>query len=485
MKRKQKQNKKNEMKRKQKQNKKKWKETQVENNGEKWTTNKTMKKNNNKKHNKKQNNDFFLKKRITIFWKNNKREKCFFEKNKKQKQSENQSKEKGKEASEFFSPGDGSKKCFLSEMLQEIVQQLRPTKMKKNKEKLNPEPLRSHSTLQAFYLLLSLIRTVYSRQLCRYVQRAWTCHSWQHVWVTILLLSRRLHLLMQDSRVKRGRKHVCQLKAFKIQSVESSHRGSCTTTALSWKTKASALFVILARRWALKVCLPSAAFSQSSRSFVLLVALALIFAFALPLLCSLLSWSNHPEPQRSHSALQASYLSLQSWRRAILSAFLRSSRDVMQARCLSICSKTIRLSLLTTQFRHSRSGESTRLARTLPSLLRRPPVKSNLISPSMSPADLLPSFGSHLDTNECQALWQETVVVHGFASSPLYESVDSQSCSCSSMTPCPPTVVAAVAAVAAAAHSSWGLKKQRAVGEIPANSERVSEWMSDLKVDSM
>ena len=39
------------------------------------------------------------------------------------------------------------------------------------------------------------------------------------------LLSRRLHPLMQDSRVKRRRKHVCQLKAFKLQSVEP------TTTA--------------------------------------------------------------------------------------------------------------------------------------------------------------------------------------------------------------------------------------------------------------
>ena len=36
------------------------------------------------------------------------------------------------------------------------------------------------------------------------------------------LLSRRLHLLMQDSRVKRGRKHVCQLKAFKLQSLEAT-----------------------------------------------------------------------------------------------------------------------------------------------------------------------------------------------------------------------------------------------------------------------
>ena len=43
------------------------------------------------------------------------------------------------------------------------------------------------------------------QQLCKIVQRAWTCHGWQLVWISTLFLSRRLHLLMQDSRVKRGR----------------------------------------------------------------------------------------------------------------------------------------------------------------------------------------------------------------------------------------------------------------------------------------
>ena len=48
------------------------------------------------------------------------------------------------------------------------------------------------------------IKTVYWRQPCRYVQRAWPCHCWQHVWISTLLLSRRLHHLMHDSRAKRG-----------------------------------------------------------------------------------------------------------------------------------------------------------------------------------------------------------------------------------------------------------------------------------------
>ena len=54
---------------------------------------------------------------------------------------------------------------------------------------------------------------------------------------------------MQDSRIKRVRKNVCQLKAFRFQSVEA------TTTAhvpsQPGPGKASALSVILARRWAL------------------------------------------------------------------------------------------------------------------------------------------------------------------------------------------------------------------------------------------
>ena len=54
-------------------------------------------------------------------------------------------------------------------------------------------------------------------------------------------LSGRLHLLMQDSRAKRGRKHVCQLKAFKLAH-DPSQPGP---------EKASAFPVILARLWAL------------------------------------------------------------------------------------------------------------------------------------------------------------------------------------------------------------------------------------------
>ena len=35
---------------------------------------------------------------------------------------------------------------------------------------------------------------MYWKQLCNYVQRAWSYHCWQHVWIWTLLLSRKLHL---------------------------------------------------------------------------------------------------------------------------------------------------------------------------------------------------------------------------------------------------------------------------------------------------
>ena len=42
----------------------------------------------------------------------------------------------------------------------------------------------------------------------------------------------QLHILMQDSRVQRGRKHVCQLKAFKLPSVEATTRLSVFVSGL-------------------------------------------------------------------------------------------------------------------------------------------------------------------------------------------------------------------------------------------------------------
>ena len=54
---------------------------------------------------------------------------------------------------------------------------------------------------------------------------------------------------MQDPRVKRGRKHVCQLKEFKLQSVEAT--AMARVQAQHGPEKSSALSVILARHWAL------------------------------------------------------------------------------------------------------------------------------------------------------------------------------------------------------------------------------------------
>ena len=85
---------------------------------------------------------------------------------------------------------------------------------------------------------------------------------------------------MQDSRVKRGSKHVCQLNAFKLQSVEA------TTTARvpsqPGPEKASALSVILARQWALDWALK--VIRQIGRS----VSIHEISYCLLLLLCSLL-----------------------------------------------------------------------------------------------------------------------------------------------------------------------------------------------------
>ena len=91
---------------------------------------------------------------------------------------------------------------------------------------------------------------------------------------------------------------------------------------------------------------------------------------------------------------------------ASLSATLRSSRRATQGRCLPVCSRRFRLSLLVTQFRHSCSGRPQssvvlfHLSGKIRSLL-----ESELISSSNIPAEVF-SFESHLDTSVSLALRQ-------------------------------------------------------------------------------
>ena len=122
------------------------------------------------------------------------------------------------------------------------------------------------------------------KQLCKYVQRALSCHCRQQVRILSLLLSRGLHRLMQDSWAhKRGR-----IKHFTVP------------TQLGPEKETSALSVIIAHLWALKV-IRQVGRSVRVQNFVL----------CLPLLCSLpllfflrlLSWSVHREKRSNLSTI--------------------------------------------------------------------------------------------------------------------------------------------------------------------------------------
>ena len=110
--------------------------------------------------------------------------------------------------------------------------------------------------------ILHLIRTVYWRQLCRYVQRAWSCRGWQYAWMSTLLLSRKWHLFRCKIRESNAEVLilVCTNQRFQTWSTASWPFRSVEAITMArvqaqhGPDKASALSIILARHWASKSC---------------------------------------------------------------------------------------------------------------------------------------------------------------------------------------------------------------------------------------
>ena len=102
-------------------------------------------------------------------------------------------------------------------------------------------------------------------------------------------------------RVRRGRIHKTQTQNLSVLPTDSCTYNSVYKHNLVLKKR---LLCLRHPRASLGPWLgsqsrsPSGAISQSSQSFVLLVALALLLALEVPLLCSLLSWSNHREASK-------------------------------------------------------------------------------------------------------------------------------------------------------------------------------------------
>ena len=110
--------------------------------------------------------------------------------------------------------------------------------------------------------ILHSIRTVYRRQLCRYVHRAWSCRGWQYAWMSTLLLSRRWHLFRCKFRESNAEVLilVCTNQRFQTWSTASWPFRSVEAITMArvqaqhGPDKASALSIILARHWASKSC---------------------------------------------------------------------------------------------------------------------------------------------------------------------------------------------------------------------------------------